>query len=326
MNNKTTPKDFFLHLGATIALYASAAAFMNLCFSIVNYSLPDALAGNYYSSTIAWPISMVIVLVPLLYVLEWLIRRDIALVPEKREVWVRRWRIWLTLFITGATVIGDLISLINTYVSGEITSRFVYKVIIVLVVSGAVFAYYLLDKPVASQKTAVAKKALGWVGVVIVLAGTIAAFAVVGSPGHQRDVRLDQQRTSDLSSIQYRILDYWQTKGRVPNQLSDLKDGISYINLPIDPVTKGAYEYSTSDKNSFELCANFATAFEDNAGRGSSEGDMMSYRSSMMINDSYYYGGDIGIWKHPAGKFCFQRTIDPDKYPRKTPQPAPLRQ
>ncbi len=115
---KTTPKDFFLHLGATIALYISVGALVNLVYAIINNRFPDALAGYFYSNSIAWPISMLIVLVPILYVLEWLIKKDIDVTPEKKEIWVRRWRIYLTIFIGGAIMAGDLVALINTYLNG----------------------------------------------------------------------------------------------------------------------------------------------------------------------------------------------------------------
>ena len=133
MTPKTTPKDFFLHLGAVVALYASAIALINLCFSIVNYYNPDALGPAISArASIAWPVSMLVVLIPVLYVLEWLIGRDLIRSPEKREIWIRRWRIYLTLFLAGATIVGDLIALINTYLNGEVTSRFIYKILIVL--------------------------------------------------------------------------------------------------------------------------------------------------------------------------------------------------
>ena len=92
---KTTPKDFFVHLGALAALYAAATALINLSFSVINYYFPDALAGSFYGNSVAWPISVLVVLVPILYVLEWLIARDITKMPEKAGLWVRTWKIYI---------------------------------------------------------------------------------------------------------------------------------------------------------------------------------------------------------------------------------------
>ncbi len=234
MPSKTTPKDFFLHLGAVVALYASAIALINLCFSIVDYYNPDALAASaswrISASSIAWPVSMLVVLIPVLYVLEWLIGRDLIKSPEKKEIWIRRWRIYLTLFLAGATIIGDLITLINTYLNGEITSRFVYKIIIVLLVAGVILAYYLLARAVESLKAKNWRKALAWLGIIVVLIGIIGGFMVVGSPTKQRELRFDSQRVNDLSNIQYQIVNYWQKKGTLPSVLSDLNDSIIRIH------------------------------------------------------------------------------------------------
>ena len=175
---KTTPKDFFLHLGATTALYASAIALINLAFSTVNYALPDALAGYFSVSSVVWPISTLIVLIPILYVLEWVIRRDIVKIPEKREVWIRRWRIYLTLFLTGATIAGDLIALINTYLNGEISARFIYKILIVLVISAVIFSYYILERMSDSGRSRKFLILLAWVGIILTVAAIVAGFVV----------------------------------------------------------------------------------------------------------------------------------------------------
>ena len=70
-----------------------------------------------------------------LYLAEWFIVRDIAKVPEKADIWIRRWRIYLTLFLAVVLIGGDLIALINTYLNGEITARFIYKVIVIILKS-----------------------------------------------------------------------------------------------------------------------------------------------------------------------------------------------
>src|SRR6185369_13216035 len=145
MTPKTTPKDFFLHLGATVALYAAAVALINLWFSLINYYFPDVLAGYFYGNSVALPISSLVILVPILYLLEWLIIKDIRKMPEKADIWVRRWRIYLTLFLATILMAGDLIALINTFLNGEITARFVWKVVVILLVAGCVGKYYFFS-------------------------------------------------------------------------------------------------------------------------------------------------------------------------------------
>jgi hypothetical protein len=319
---KTTPKDFFLHLGATVALYSVVLALLNLAFSIINYAFPDKLAGYFYSGNIVWPISILIIVTPILYVLEWLIVKDFSVMVEKKDLWIRKWRIYLTLFLTGVTVIGDLIALINTYLNGEITMRFVFKILIVLLVAGAVFKYYFFSINENMKWAKMAMKANKWFGVIIVLASIVGGFVIVGSPAKQRDLRFDSQRVSDLSNIQWQVLNNWQQKGKLPATLSEMEDSISGYKIPVDPKTDNEYSYkvinsatSTATTTvSFELCADFALDTQDTKGRGDfGGGGGFGYSSRDVAYPSY--GGFDDNWLHKAGPTCFVRTIDSEIYP-----------
>ncbi|MDD5165057.1 MAG: DUF5671 domain-containing protein [Candidatus Pacebacteria bacterium] len=321
MNTKTTPKDFFLHLGATVALYVAVGALINLSFSVINYYFPDALAGYFYGNAVAWPISILVVLVPILYVLEWLINSDIKKIPEKADLMIRKWRIYLTLFLTVVLIGGDLIALINTYLNGEITSRLVLKVILVLLVAGSVGKYYYFSLNTTHRWAHLARRINAWFGLVLVITAIVVGFIAVGSPAKQRAMRFDSQRINDLSTIQWRVVSYWQQKGKLPVALTELNDSISGFILPTDPDTKTTYEYSitlaTSTKSmpAFALCATFGTASQDLSGRGAYGGGVAYPGMAYEVSVSARPGGGISdVWGHEAGRTCFDRTIDPDIY------------
>jgi uncharacterized protein YhhL (DUF1145 family) len=320
---KMTPKDFFLHLGATVLLYISVVSILTLAFSIINYSFPDNLAGYFYSASIAWPISMLVILVPIMYVIEWIIIKGENKDTEKKNIWIKKWRVYITLFLTGATIAGDLVVLLNTYLSGEISTRFIYKVLAVLLVSAIVFKYYFYSIH-DSKWSKIVRRVESVAGIVIVLAAVVGGFIIVGSPTKQRDIRFDNQRVNDLSNIQWQIINYWQTKEALPASLGDLNNGISYFNVPKDPDTDKEYGYVVKDANSlkFSLCADFSRETQDTKGRGATGGGY--YGSSYATIDlARPYGGDGNDnWKHNKGYQCFDRTIDPAIYP---PNPKPLR-
>ncbi len=313
---KTTPKDFFLHLGATVVLYMATVALINLLFSIINYFFPDTLAGYFYANSVAWPISMLIILVPVLYGLEYLIRRDIAKVPEKADLWIRKWRIYLTIFLMIALIGGDLIALINIYLNGEISSRFVWKVIAILLVGGSIGKYYFFSLHTNFKLSKLARTVNGWFGVVLVIAAVITGFIAVGSPTKQRNIRFDNQRTNDLQNIQWQVVNYWQQKGKLPATLADLNDPLYGTTIPTDPETKADYEYSAKGAFSFELCSTFALAYEDTQGRGEYGYGRGGFSSSIDMAYPSMPGGLDNNWKHEAGRTCFARTIDPEKYPK----------
>lgn len=310
---KTTPKDFFLHLTATVVLYTAVIALINLSFSIINYFFPDALAGYFYANSVAWPISMLVVLVPVLYVVEWLIEKDIKAVPEKKELWVRRWRIYLTLFLAGAVIVGDFITLINTYLAGEISIRFFLKVIAILLITGTVFKYYFFSLHENHKWAKMSLKFHKWFGAALVIIAVVLGFITVGSPSKQRSMRFDSQRVSDLQNIQWQIVNHWQQKGVLPANLEALKDPISGVVIPNDPETDMPYEYTMKGTTSFELCANFDLTSEDTQGRGEyGYGGGIAYRD-MSVAYPAMDGNDN--WKHEAGRVCFDRSIDPERYP-----------
>ncbi len=312
---KTTPKDFFLHLGATIALYIGVGTLINLSFTIINFYFPDSLAGYFFGNSVAWPISMLIVLIPILYVLEWLIVRGYTTDPDKKNLWIRKWRIYLTLFLTGALLAGDLIALINTYLSGEISTRFIFKIVIVLLISGAVFKYYFFSINENMKWARYAKKVVPYFGIALVLVAIIIGFIAVGSPSKQRNLRFDNQRVSDLQTIQYQIVNYWQQKGKLPMTLASTSDSISGFIIPTDPESKNVYGYSVKNTTTFEVCSTFSLPYQDTQGKGSYGSISVPYAVDMAYPS---YGLD-GNWKHDAGLVCFERIIDPEKYPKLKP-------
>lgn len=297
---KTTPKDFFLWLFAMVALYISVGSFLRLLFQYINAAFPDALDYGFdpYSATIRFAIASLLVFFPLYFYLTSMIQGDLRKFTEKRELGIRKWLIFFTLFVAGMTLAGDLVALLYTFLGGEITTRFVLKAGAIFLVIGTVFWYYIKDlKGVWIEKAGMSKMT-GIVAGLVMLGCVVGGFFIMGSPTAQRQYRLDSDRASDLSTIQSQIVySYWQTKGELPKTLDDLSDDISYFTVPTDPETNAPYTYKMTGPMSFELCATFSRASRDTGTSRPVYGDM---------NES---------WTHEAGEQCFARTIDPDKYP-----------
>ncbi|HRH24118.1 MAG TPA: DUF5671 domain-containing protein [Candidatus Paceibacterota bacterium] len=305
---KTTPKDFFLWLGAIVALYGSVTGFLTLVFTYINYAFPDPLAysGDPYGSGSHVAMATLIVLVPLTLVLFRIIRSTIVTEPGKAQIWVRRWALVLTLFVAGAAVAIDLITALTTFLGGEISERFILKVAVVLLVALGIFLHFLADLKgywVAHSK----KGNLVGVGVaVLVLATIIAGFFIIGTPSELRTLRYDAQKVSDLQNIQYQIIYYWQTKGELPATLAEVADPLSGSVIPVDPETGASYSYSVAGPLTFSLCSTFGAETPDTAGQGSYPGRDIAYTSWGPQPDEN--------WKHPAGEHCYERTIDPERY------------
>lgn len=100
-NNKTTPKDFFLHLGMIVALYVVVGNFINLAFKVINKAFPEVDYAYFSSSDISLPVATLIIIFPIFTLISWLIYKTYRQIPEKKNLWVRRWLTYVTLFFAG---------------------------------------------------------------------------------------------------------------------------------------------------------------------------------------------------------------------------------
>jgi hypothetical protein len=305
---KTGAKDFFLWAGAMLFLYASIVAFITLLFSYINYVFPNALSSyveNPYDSGMSYQMAILIVLVPLFLVLMHVIRRDIQKDSSRAELWVRRWALYLTLFVAGVTVAVDLITLLYYFLSGQdLTVRFLLKVAVVLLVGAAAFMHFLADVWGYWLQYPTRARAVGVGAGILVILSIAAGFLIVGTPGQARHLRLDEQKVSDLQNIQSQIITYWQQKQKLPAALGDLNDSLSYFSLPMDPQTGASYEYTATAPTSFSICATFNAASQDTA--SGARGKTIPAGP---------YGVTADNWAHGAGHTCYARTIDPERYP-----------
>jgi hypothetical protein len=149
--------------------------------------------------------------------------------------------------------------------------------------------------------------------IAIVAAATIGGFFVVGTPQEERFRRFDEQRVGNLQSIQWEIINYWQSKGKLPEQLSDLNDDLRGFRVPQDPEKAVEYGYEVRGAESFALCADFSLPTDS--------------ASQNRAVPAPVYSKPIGVsgeesWSHSAGRICFERTIDKEFFPPKEKLPT----
>ena len=309
-NIKTTPRDFFIHLLVFAALYASVVSFLALLFAYINVLFPDNLGfyGNN-STEIIGPSSVLIVIFPVFILVSWILGKDLFLYPEKREMKFRKWLIYFTLFAAAITIIVDLISLVSSFYHGELTTRFLLKVMVILLVGTGVFWFYFWDLK-RTERATNKPKILAWISSMIVLGAIVAGFFIVGTPAQQRARRFDERRVSDLQVIQNQLVNYWIQKEELPEEIDELsKDKLSGFVLPIDPETEENYEYTKLTAFSFELCATFKTESKNN-----NEQNYGFHKSDLLTPPLRLIPDQFNLWTHGSGRTCFERSIDPELY------------
>ncbi len=310
MEQKTSAKDFFLNLGAIVALYTTVVSLLNLLFTVINNAYPQINSGYYYigSQSISMPVATIIIFFPVFILLMWLLEKSYVIEPEKKNLGVRKWLTYITLFIAGIVLAGDLVTVLYYFLDGqELTAGFILKIISVLIVIIAVFIYYISD--IRNKLTRASRKI--WLGIsaVLVLGSIIWGFAVLGSPWTQQMIKYDNQKVSDLQNIQQQVISYWQTNGMIPTSLSDISSSQPYNIIPKDPQSKTTYEYDKTGVMTFDLCAEFN---KENVNQN-------QYPPALVTTPIGYPVKGIVIqndnWNHPAGHQCFSLVIDPIAYP-----------
>jgi len=117
------------------------------------------------------------------------------------------------------------------------------------------------------------------VSAVVIAVG--AGLFVLGSPADVRARRLDVQRIDDLRQWARAIDDYWDANDQLPATLADVTRQEAWADLrERDPATREPYRYAVTGAVTYELCAVFERASDDEIER-------------------------MSLWSHGAGLTCF---------------------
>jgi hypothetical protein len=254
-------REVFTHLLMFATLYVSAYTLGSLLFELIDVRFPDPATPQYWEHTtraIRWSISLLLVSFPLTLFIAAHVARGMRRDPSKRSSRIRRQLTYVTLFIASCVLLGDAATLIYNVLGGELTTRFVLKVLVLAAIAGSAFAYWLWDirtvdagrAPEPWNRYAVGAAALA------VTATVVAGLWVIESPSEARDSRFDQTRVSALREISRAIDVYYSRNQRVPETLFYLGD-VSSAD-PRDPSDGQVYEYTVRGEREYELCATFS--------------------------------------------------------------------
>jgi hypothetical protein len=142
-------REVFVYLVLFVALWAAAYNLGALAFELIDRYFPDPLQtqafGKVWNDRVRWNLSAIIVAAPLFFLTFYTVTRAIDRDPTKRGSRPRKWLTYLTLFIAGVWLTGDVITLVYNVLGGELTIRFILKVVTVAVIAGGIFGFFLSD-------------------------------------------------------------------------------------------------------------------------------------------------------------------------------------
>ena len=302
-NTTNTARNFVVQLGSLITLYTSLSAVLIVIFGTISLMYPDALNGTWeYQSaqqSVRIGIAMLVVFFPAYIILTRFvntIKRD----EKTTQLTLTKWLIYLSLLIGSLILLGDLVTLVLTYLNGEITLRFILKASAVLIVIGGALYYYLCDAKGywvthESQSKIYAGVTTLLVGVVLVL-----GFTHSDTPKEVREKAADDIQTQNIQDIQWRIEDHYRINKSLPVDIAVL-----YVGIPVPSAPEGreAYSYQRLDEDTYKLCATYL--YPSQITKGVDVAEPASTKPDTLTNP-------YNNWDHGTGETCFERSISPD--------------
>lgn len=141
--------DAFEHVLLFISLYTLVISVGSILYILIDRYLPALGTSSYYyqnaSSQLSSPVAAVVVSFPLFLFFFTRIAKRTSLNTTIRSLPLRKQLIYLTLVIAFITALIDVTALIYNILTGDLTVNSLLKMLVVLVLAGAVAGYYLIQ-------------------------------------------------------------------------------------------------------------------------------------------------------------------------------------
>lgn len=307
-SSRLAPRVAFYLLMSFLTLYITLFSIGGAWFELLNRWLPET--GEWLDTGYAIRnfLAAIIVGLPIFLITHRFLSTSVQKNEHIRTGGAWKWLTYITLFVAGVVVLGNLIALVLNLLNGEYTLRFFLKVLVLGILAGGTFAYYFWDTREEAHSSSspiplIFHSVLTILGVLVVVLGLI----FTGSPASVKKAQRDEIRAGHLSQIRAAIDEYSaEQKGKVPPALADALPEFRYINFPQDPLTGLSYEYlvSTNATSSYRLCATFETVSPPS-------------RSSRPA-----YSAPLSLFqKHDAARTCYDLVVTPPSKSTLSPTP-----
>lgn len=137
-------RDMFVYLLSFFTLGIWTQALGEIGFILINHRIPDPLSRSFGDSSfqVAFCLARLLVAYPLYLLLMRKILKELSIYREKTYSGVRKWLTYIALLVVALVGIGTLMAFLTSFLRGELTLRFVLKVLVILAIDGCVLTYY----------------------------------------------------------------------------------------------------------------------------------------------------------------------------------------
>jgi hypothetical protein len=142
-------RDAFYYVLNFLTLAFWTTALGQVFYTLIDRHFPDQNGWSRYASggalidQIAWQLATIVVAFPIFLVINNLIERGLRLRPDLLDSAVRSWLTYLALIGAALVVLADGIFFVQAFLRGQLTLHFMLDFLVLLVLGGGVFSYYL---------------------------------------------------------------------------------------------------------------------------------------------------------------------------------------
>lgn len=291
-------KFAFLYMLSLVALVLTSLSVGMVIFQIINKYIPDMIGrfGESFSSgQLRFAIAALIVAAPIFFLTSQQIYKNLFKGVLAKDSGVRKWLTYFILLVSSVIILGWFIGLINNYLEGELTIKFILKTFTAMGISAIAFTFYLYDiqrNNIVGRKDNIIRTYF-YGALIIIIATFVSALLIVESPQQARDHKLDNAILEDFNIIADGLNNYYDKNQKLPATLEELESEVLFVTEENfkDLETNQVYEYKVIGDGEYQLCAIFRTSNVD----------------GQDVNDRFYPRGG---WPHEAGKQCIGQNID----------------
>lgn len=267
MDTKYAAKYAFYYLLSLVALVFVGISVGMIAFSIIDLQVFDPLSYNSYrgnqDNALKFAISAIFIAAPIYYFTLSLIARGLKKNEIEKSSAIRRWLTYFIILVSSLIILGVFIGVINNFLSGELSARFILKALSMFLISALVFSYYFYD--VKREELGIKKNVKNIfliLSLVFVVGAFVSAWFFVESPREARMRRLDQIVVNNINSLENAVNSFYTEEGRLPETLSELENGKHLYdrNALVDPESGKAIDYKKISDEEFEFCSEFRLA------------------------------------------------------------------
>ncbi|MBU4257038.1 hypothetical protein KKC04_01345, partial [Patescibacteria group bacterium] len=260
-------KFAFFYMLSLVALVFMALAGGMIIFQIINKKIVDVLSQysvSFSPDQLKFAISAIIIAAPIYYLTMRQIFKNLYSGALSKDSGIRKWLTYFILFVASVVMLGWLIAVINNFLDGELTIKFILKAMTAIVIAAAIFTFYFYDikrEEPAGKKDKVIRIYF-YCSLAAVAAVFVASLFFVESPTETRNRKYDNAILDNFQKIDGALNTYYQDYEKLPADLEELKTEFTYITDKDleNPATKEKFEYKIINENTYELCVAFITS------------------------------------------------------------------